>query len=267
MMKPTKKELTQMLSLIRGCAGIMLPAHGVSGESGDITQKAGDANFVTAYDVRVQETLISGLKEIYPDAAFFAEEQNNTDDVFGAEHCFVIDPIDGTTNFIHDMKCSAVSVAMLCRGRTVFGAVYDPYLDELFSAVEGGGAFVNGRAIHVAARPMEQSLVCFGTSPYEKAKYGDATFRQVKEIFMRCADIRRSGSAALDVCYVASGRTDIYFENVLSPWDFAAGSLILTEAGGVWSDFCGNTPRPGQKTSFVCANHALHRQVLGLFDK
>ena len=266
MMKTTKEERTAMLSLIRDCAGIMLSAHGVTEDSGAITQKTGDANFVTAYDVRVQETLIAGLRRIYPDAVFFAEEQNNTADVFGAEHCFVIDPIDGTTNFIHDMKCSVISVALLCKGKTVFGAVYDPYLDELFWAAAGEGAFLNERAVRVADRPMAQALVTFGTSPYEKTKYGEATFRLAKKVFMHCADLRRSGAAALDVCYVACGRTDAYFENVLSPWDFAAGSLILTEAGGVWSDFHGNTPAPGLKTSFVCANHALHREVLSLLD-
>ena len=267
MMKISKEAQQAVLAAVRECGGIVLSAHGVEAQDGAVEVKPGAANFVTVYDVKVQQTLISRLLALFPEASVFAEEQDNADACFAGTFCFVIDPIDGTTNFIHDMKRSVISVALFYDGAPVFGAVYDPYMDEMFSAAAGEGACLNGARISVSDRPLEKALVSFGTSPYNRAETVDETFRRVKRIFLRCADIRRSGAAALDVCYVACGRTDAYFEDVLSPWDFAAGMLILREAGGELTDYAGGVPRAGEKSPVLCSNKLLHPEMLRLINQ
>ena len=116
-------------------------------------------------------------------------------------------------------------------------------------------------------QPLDKALVSFGTSPYDWEKLAKDSFRIVYDIFMKCADIRRSGSAALDICFVACGRTDAFFEMVLSPWDYAAGKIILTEAGGRFTSFFGNVPALGEKSSVLCTNNALHKDMLELINK
>ena len=250
---------------MRSCGDIMLSAHAVEAQSGAISVKPGEANFVTVYDVRVQEVLIGGLRELFPEAHFFAEEKDNSS-VAGEEGlCFFIDPIDGTTNFIHNMQASAVSVGLYENGIPVFGAVFDPYRKEMFHAAAGEGACLNGAPISVSSRPMEKALISVGTAPYNRDRAKD-TFDRMRRVFLQCADLRRSGSAALDVCYVACGRTDAYFEDVLSPWDYAAGALILTEAGGRITDYHNDMLAPGDKKSVLCTNKALHQTMLGLIN-
>ena len=265
-MRITKEQQEQIFQLMRECGALMRSAHSVEKADGEITEKPGSANFVTVYDVAVQNRLIEGLKALFPDAAFLAEEKEN-DAAFPARGlCFVIDPIDGTTNFIHDYRCSAISVGLFDHGAPLFGAVLDPYRDELFSAAAGEGAFLNGRPIHASDRDLAHALVSFGTSPYDRAALADSSFDVVKRIFLRCADIRRSGSAAADICFVACGRTDAFFEATLSPWDFAAGGIILAEAGGRMTDFSGEPIRPGKKSSVLCTNDKLHGAMLDLIN-
>ncbi len=262
----SEEKQQQILDIIRKSGALILSAHDLETRSDAITVKPGAANFVTEYDVRVQQTLIEALSGLFPGANFFAEEKENSAVSFQNAFCFVIDPIDGTTNFIHDMKCSAVSVALYYDGEPVFGAVYDPYLDEMFHASAGGGACLNGRPVSVSSRPLEKALVLFGTSPYNRDLYAKSTFDRVRNVFMKCADVRRSGSAALDVCYVACGRVDAYFEDILSPWDFAAGLLILNEAGGRMTSYAGEPPRAGEKTSALCTNKLLHPEMLQIIN-
>ena len=265
-MSMTQQDVLYILQAIRSCGSQILSAHDVEKVGGAITEKSGAANFVTVFDTRVQQTLISALQARFPAAAFFAEEKENSASLVQQGLCFIIDPIDGTTNFIHDMKCSAVSVGLYDGGRPVFGAVYDPYKDEMFHACVGGGAFLNDRPIHVSDRELGKALVSFGTTPYERAAYAESMYRHLRNVFALCADLRRSGSAALDVCYVACGRTDAYFEDMLSPWDYAAGAVILAEAGGRLTSFTGQTPRAGEKSSVLCTNNALHEQMLSLMN-
>ena len=263
-MKIAKETQTKILSIIRDAGRMVLSAHDVEAQDGNILVKPGTANFVTVFDLQVQETLIAGLRALFPSAFFFAEEKDNSAAEFRDTYCFLIDPIDGTTNFIHDMKCSVISVGLYYNGDPVFGAVYDPYMDEMFYAAAGEGAFLNGRAIAVSDRPLEKALVSFGTSPYNRSQLAGQTFERAKTVFLACADLRRSGSAALDICFVACGRTDAYFEDILSPWDYAAGYIILKEAGGEMTDFKGTPPRVGEKTPVLCSNKALHPQMLSL---
>lgn len=200
-------------------------------KSMEIENKSGKGNFVTQFDVEVQNFIKSELKNKFPEAAFMGEEDG--DNVYiDSELIFIVDPIDGTTNFIRDFKHSCVSIALLKNSKPYIGVVYDPYLDEMFTAELGGGAFLNGKKIHVSDSGLDNALVSFGTAPYY-SEVKEKTFDTAMKVFELAADLRRCGSAALDICYVAAGRTDLYFEYLISPWDFAASSLILSEAGGI----------------------------------
>ncbi len=255
----------------------LLSAHDVESE---LLVKAGDDNFATVWDLATQHRLIGELSSLIPDALFLAEEEADeadalahvfTDTVPETGRCLVIDPIDGTTNFMHGMSHSAVSVALIENGVTVFGCVYNPWLDECFHATLGGGAFLRTSAgdgfidtpISVSSRPLPDSLVAFGTTPYDKT-HAEATFSLVCDFFRICRDVRRCGSAALDVCYVAIGRYDAFFELTLSPWDFASGALILREAGGILTDMNGSPIATAEKSSVLAANPICHAEALAI---
>lgn len=266
--------LSQIEEAVRHGGEIVL---GAEREQGYISSKEGHANFVTVYDKKVQEYLQSRLLEIIPEAEFLGEEDLKThqmpDDIIQAgadatdvESCdvmangttadkyiFIVDPIDGTTNFIKDYKVSSISVGLLYGGEKVLGVVYNPYLDEMFTAIRGKGAFVNGRPIHVSDSPISQGLVLFGTSPYND-NLAKKSFDMAYEYFRRSMDVRRSGSAALDLCNVAAGRAELFFELSLQPWDFTAGALILQEAGGIVTTIDG-CPLPLTKQSSVLATN------------
>lgn len=203
-----------------------------------VSEKEGTANFVTAYDVKVQRMLRSGLLELRPGSRFVGEEEDAQDDVHQGE-VFIVDPIDGTTNFIKGCNASAVSVAMLRDGEPVLGAVYDPYRDEFFYAEKGMGATCNNVPLHVADEDLSQSLVCFGTSPYNPELIPQ-TFALAQRLVQEGLDLRRSGSAVIDLCQVARGSAGLMFEMRLCPWDHAAAAFIVTEAGGKVSQLDGS---------------------------
>jgi myo-inositol-1(or 4)-monophosphatase len=199
-----------------------------------IESKQGRANFVTKYDVEVQEFLYKELAKLYPSADFTGEEDKKHSKPTG-EYCFIVDPIDGTTNFIFDYRHSAISVGLLKKQEIIAGAVYNPYLDEMFYAEKGKGAYLNGRLLKLNDLSISEGIIAVGTCPYNRDKT-DETFRIARKLFDKAMDLRRSGSAALDICYVAAGRFALFYELSLEPWDYAAASLILTEAGGQISD-------------------------------
>ena len=195
--------------------------------------KGAKGNYVTEFDKKIQELIFEKLKKLDPGAEFMGEE--NGQDVFrGADRLFVVDPIDGTANFIRGHKHSCVSIALLCGGAPRAGVIYDPFLDEAYYAESGKGAFLNGKPMHVADNPTEDCIVAFGSSPYYPELW-DATFDTVKALMSTVSDVRRCGSAALDLAFTAAGRNDLFFELRLSPWDFAAGAILITEAGGVFT--------------------------------
>ena len=258
----TSEQQAAILAAMRECGAIIRNAHAVESNAASIHVKPGSANFVTEYDVKVQEILIEKLSAILPEAAFFAEEKDNAAETARQGLCFVIDPIDGTTNFIHDYKASSISVGLLQDSEPVYGAVYDPYRDELFTAFTGMGAYLNGERISVSNRPLALALVCFGASPYDKEKLAPASFALAKEVFMQCADIRRSGSAAIDMCGVACGRADAFFEPKLSPWDYMASAVIIKEAGGLLCRFNGEPVSFEKPNSVCCVNKAASEELL-----
>ncbi len=233
-----------------------------------VKNKGGDdANMVTVYDVRTQDFLIEEIRKIIPDAVFIAEEQDNDRRLLSAKHCFIIDPIDGTANFVHGYRHSSISVAMLSLGELVFGAVYNPYLDEMFYAVKGEGAYLSHSQIAVAQRPIQKSIIGFGSSPYRKDELADSTFAVLRELYRSCSDVRRSGSAALELCYVAAGRTDGFYELSLSAWDFAAGTLIVKEAGGLVTDASGGEVRFDGCTSIIAGAPSVHNYIMKTIKK
>ncbi len=262
----TKDQQKKIIALMRECGKIMLSAHDIESNEENITAKSGAGNFVTVFDVKVQETLIQGILQIVPEARFLAEENASFSEDYSKGICFVIDPIDGTTNFIHDMHASAVSVGMLFDNEPVFGAVYSPYADEMFVAYKGEGAYLNGKPIHTASRSVEEALVTFGTSPYYRDKLGDYSFEVAKRLFMKTSDIRRSGSAAIDLCFLACGRTDIFFEALLSPWDYAASYVIVTEAGGELLQMNGEKISLTSPSSVLCVTRSVKNEVLSIIN-
>lgn len=220
--------LEQIKDVAKYCGGIILNA-----DRSDIgvSDKAGKANFVTKYDCKVQKIAQEMLEKILPEAEFLGEEEDSKiDDT--KEYVFVVDPIDGTTNFIKDYHMSCISIGLVRNHERYIGVVYNPYLDELFHAIKGKGAYLNGERIHVSDEDLSNGIVLFGSAPYN-TELAKKSFDLAYELFNKALDIRRSGSAAIDLCSIACGRAEFYFELLLSPWDFAAGSLIVEEAGGI----------------------------------
>lgn len=242
--------------LEREAAELILHAHGILSEC-----KSGRRDVVTEYDRKVQALLMQGLAAAYPGAGFFCEESARHD-ALEADRLFIIDPIDGTMNFVRGFHHSCVSVACASKGTLVAGAVYNPYMDEMFTAVRGGGAFLNGRPIHVWDGPLAESVVCFGTAPY-RADLTGRTYRLAERAHRASLDLRREGSAALDLCSAACGRAGAYFELEVSLWDYAAGALIVREAGGLCRTVEGEELglRPG-KTSILAGGPQAAAELL-----
>lgn len=229
----------------REAAELILQAHGVLAET-----KTGHRDVVTEYDRRVQELLTERLSAAVPGAVFFCEENEQQGDL-KAEHVFVIDPIDGTMNFVRGFHHSAISVAYMQEGVIRAASVYNPYAGECFSALAGEGAWCNGRPLCAGELPLRESVVCCGTAPYSP-QLADSTFDLIKKAFLASLDIRREGSAALDMCSAAAGRAGVYFEPTVSLWDIAAGLLLVQEAGGVCCRLDGSpVPLDGSKTSIL----------------
>ncbi|WP_156299340.1 inositol monophosphatase family protein [Streptobacillus canis] len=203
----------------------------------NVYSKGDLVNVVTDVDIKSQELLIKGLKPLIENAIFFAEEKDN--EILTDEYTWVIDPIDGTTNFIYDFKHSAISVALLKDKVVILGICYNPYLEEIFYAIKENGAFLNGEKIEVRETDLQNSLIMCGTSPYKK-ELADETFAVMKELYLKGKDVRRSGSAVNDLCYLAAGRVEGFYEGELAFWDFAAAKLIVEEAGGVLEILNGN---------------------------
>jgi len=217
----------KIMQLMRECGDVMQNA---DRSQIDVDSKAGHGNFVTKYDTMIQDMLEKGLKEIMPEAAFVGEEQEQRD--FPREgYAFIVDPIDGTTNFIKDLHFSCIAVGLIHDLDRIAGFVYNPYADEMFSAVKGQGAYLNGKPIHVSGASLENSVVLIGTAPYYD-DMAELCMKKATEYVLKAIDVRRGGSAELDLCTLACGRAEVYFEPRLQPWDFCAGSLIVEEAGG-----------------------------------
>jgi len=201
-----------------------------------IDQK-GKNDFASEIDRAAEREIIHIIKTAYPDHAILAEESGQHE---GNDFIWIIDPLDGTTNFLHGFPQYAVSIALQVKGRLEVAAVYDPLRDELFTARRGGGAMLNSRRIRVTSQnSMKGALIGTGF-PFKTDLHLDAYVGMFKAISMQAAGIRRAGAAALDLAYVAAGRMDGFWEIGIMPWDMAAGILLIKEAGGVVTDFSFN---------------------------
>lgn len=248
--------LNQIISAEYSAAELMRKARNIMPE-----QKSSRRDVVTKYDRLVQEHLTERFHTLIPAARFFCEEQDERDELTD-KHVFVIDPIDGTMNFVHGFHQSCISVAYLSEGVTEVAAIYNPYTDQLFSAIRGSGAWLNNRPIHIDESPLRETIVCFGSTPYNE-DLAHRCFTLAEKVFRASLDVRREGSAAMDLCSVAAGRAGLYFELQLSPWDYAAGKLIVQEAGGICRTIDGGKLLlDGEKHSIVCGSAANVEEFL-----
>lgn len=246
--------ILSLISIVREASKLMLV------DAFDIEQKEGFANIVTSSDVAVQDFLKARLAKLLPGSGFLCEEEDRHD--LSHEFTWIIDPIDGTANYSRGIRECAICVGLKHGDAMEMAVVYLPRTDELFHAERGKGAFLNGRPIHVSKRPFANSIMCTALAVYHK-EYAQVCSDIIVETFLQCNDIRRFGAAAPELCYLAMGRCELYFEYLLSPWDFAAASLILEEAGGVLSDLSGNPLDPTAATGVLAANsrESLERLV------
>lgn len=221
----------------------------------EITEKTNPADLVTKYDVAVQKFLRRELLRLLPEADFLGEEGAQAQ--LTQPWCFIVDPIDGTANFVRGMGHSNISVALAKNRQTEYAVVYNPYRDELFSARRGEGAWLNGKPIHVTDHDAAHSLLICGSTAYDR-ELTDRHFAMMKALYNQCADYRRFGAAALDFCYLACGRAEVFFECRLRPWDIAAGTLILTEAGGQVTQMDGSPIDVTQNCSIFASNTVCH---------
>ena len=227
-------------------------------------REKGRANLITAADLESQRAVLATIKRAFPGDDYKAEEDEVK--LTGAEHLWLVDPLDGTTNYAHGYPASCVSIGVLKRGRPVLGGVYDPSRDELFLAEKGKGATLNGRRLSVSKpRRVADALLVTGFA-YDRAERADFYLKGFKAFLTRSHDVRRSGSAALDMAWIAAGRVDGFWEHKLNPWDVAAGWLLVREAGGRVTDFSGrpwsNWRTIGSET--LATNGRVHLELLRL---
>ncbi|MGB0127178.1 MAG: inositol monophosphatase family protein [Rhodocyclaceae bacterium] len=218
-------------------------------------------DFVTDIDKAAEAAIINILREAYPDHSILAEESGASGE---SEYQWIIDPLDGTTNFIHGFPQFAVSIALAHKGQMTQAVVYDPLRNELFTASRGRGAFLNERRIRVSKRTKLQEALLGTGFPFRAYDDMDAYLAMFRELMPKTAGVRRAGAAALDLAYVACGRLDGFWEIGLSPWDMAAGTLLITEAGGLVGDLSGE---PGYLKSgnVVGGNPKIFGQLLQTF--
>ena len=196
-------------------------------------------DFVTEVDQAAEQVIIDTIREAYPGHGILAEESGRTQGAKHSDFVWIIDPLDGTTNFIHGFPVYAVSIALAWRGQVQQAVVYDPTRNDLFYASRGKGAYLNDRRLRVSKRTrMLEALIGTGF-PFRKGDNFQRYMKMFEDVMVQCAGLRRPGAASLDLCYVAAGYYDGFFETGLSPWDVAAGSLIITEAGGLVGNFTG----------------------------
>ena len=246
-------------------AGAIINRAALDVEAVRISQKQVN-DFVTEVDHASEKIIIETLLTAYPDHGILAEESGRE---FGnplADHIWIIDPLDGTTNFIHGFPVYCVSIALQVRGKIEQAVIYDPTRNDLFTATKGRGAFMNDRRLRVSKRiRMEECIISTGF-PFRKGDNFNQYLRMMGDVMQRTAGLRRPGAAALDLAYVAAGFTDGFFETGLSPWDVAAGSLLVTEAGGLIGNFTGEADFLEQKECLAGAPR-IYGQLVSILGK
>lgn len=250
--------LQDVRAAVRDAARYMINTEDLSVQmKGDVT------NLCTSADLAIQDFLSRELRRILPESGFLGEEEDLVDTAHDA--VWIVDPIDGTANFTRGIPECCISVALKYRDEIVLGVVYNPYHEHLFEAVKGGGARLNGNPIHVSDRPFSNGLLFTAMSLYDK-RYAATCEAIIMDAYYRCNDVRRSGSCALELCYIACGLCELFFEYRVQAWDYAAGYLILTEAGGVLTGWNGSVLKCDSPTILIGANtrenHAILNEIV-----
>ena len=222
-------------------------------------------DFVTEVDHKAEAIVIETLLGAYPGHGILAEESGREHGAKDSEFVWIIDPLDGTTNFIHGFPVYCVSIALAFRGQVQQAVVYDPTRNDLFYASKGRGAFLNDRRLRVSKRTRLKDCLVSTGFPFRKGDNFKRYMQMMEAVMPACAGLRRPGSAALDLCYVAAGYTDGFFENGLSPWDIAAGSLMVTEAGGLIGNFTGEADYLYQREC-LAASPRIYGQMVALLS-
>ena len=246
-------------------AGAIINRAALDVESVRISQKQVN-DFVTEVDHASEQVIIETLLAAYPNHGIWAEESGKTHGNQGGDHVWIIDPLDGTTNFIHGFPVYCVSIALAVRGKVEQAVIYDPTRNDLFTATRGRGAYLNDRRIRVSKRTqLKDSLISTGF-PFRPGDNFNVYLRMMADVMQRTAGLRRPGAAALDLAYVAAGWSDGFFETGLSPWDVAGGSLLVTEAGGLVGNFTGEADFLEQREC-VAGNPKVYAQLVSLLRK
>ena len=223
-------------------------------------------DFVTEVDQAAEAVIIETLLTAYPGHGILAEESGQEHGAKDSEFVWIIDPLDGTTNFIHGLPIYCVSIALAVKGKIEQAVIYDPTRNDLFTATKGRGAYQNDRRLRVSKRLRMQDCLISTGFPFRPGDNFQNYLAMMAEVMPRCAGLRRPGSAALDLAYVAAGYTDGFFEAGLSPWDAAAGSLLVTEAGGLVGNFTGDANFLDQKEC-LAGNPKIYGQMVALLGK
>jgi myo-inositol-1(or 4)-monophosphatase len=246
-------------------AGAIINRAALDVESVRVSQKQIN-DFVTEVDHASEQVIIETLLTAYPGHAIWAEESGKVHGMQGSDSVWIIDPLDGTTNFIHGFPVYCVSIALAVRGKVEQAVIYDPSRNDLFTATNGRGAYMNDRRMRVSKRiDLRQCLISTGF-PFRPGDNFNSYLSMMAEVMQRTAGLRRPGAAALDLAYVAAGFTDGFFETGLSPWDVAAGSLLVTEAGGLIGNFTGDSDFMEQKEC-VAGNPKIYGQLVAILGK
>ncbi|MBQ2829710.1 MAG: inositol monophosphatase [Oscillospiraceae bacterium] len=240
--------LERIISIVRRAGETILQARDIESAA---QEKSSAADLVTKYDLAVQEFLRRELLFLVPQAGFLGEEGDGC--APDREWVFIVDPIDGTTNFVRGCHHSAISVALARNGVVEYGVVYNPFANELFSAERGRGAWCNGAPIRVSTRDLAHAIFHSGSTIYDRS-FTPRSFAIMRYLYDSALDFRRLASAALDLCYVACGRAEVFFECRLLPWDYAAGMLIVEEAGGHVTTLDGQAPNVLQTSGILAVN-------------
>jgi myo-inositol-1(or 4)-monophosphatase len=216
-----------------------------------------NTDFISYVDEQAEQTIIDIIKTSYPDHSFLAEERGEK--LTGSLYRWIIDPLDGTTNYLHSIPVFAISIALEFQNEIILGVVYDPVHNDLFSAFKGQGAFHNDQQIHVSdCNHLNQAFIATGF-PFKSKHYLTKYLRAFKNIFNKSIGARRMGAAAIDLAYVACGRFDGFWEVGLQPWDIAAGSILIKEAGGSVTDFW-NNPNFKSSSYIMASNKKIHKE-------
>lgn len=229
----------------------------------DYIKKKGEIDLVTSADLKAEESILKMIHSEFPRDNILSEESGKHREV--SDRTWIVDPLDGTTNFAHGFPFFAVSIALEISGEVVLGVVYNPYMSEHFEGIKHMGAFLNKKPIHVSKTlTLKESLLATGF-PYDIHENPDRIMKHFRKMVARAQGLRRPGSAALDLCYVAAGKVDGFWEQGLKPWDTAAGMLMVQEAGGKLSDFAGETYSPYQNT-LLASNSIIHEEMMKVLN-